>query len=400
MIDVCLITKSFYPIPAGGAERFRRYAPGLKTRGVQLRVITWLVSDHPPSETLDSIDVLRIPIEPGTPTKTNILLQAALDYFHQTKQPPQILQIFGTGLQNVPYLLRARLSGIACLSVSTTMEADPSNKLSSARSRKKRLIKWLSYCPLNSTIVSSPEMGERLRATGTMPRNLHIIPNGVDTQRFRPARTTLERSQLRMQFGYKPNDVIMLFVGTISPRKGVDLIISAWSQIVRACPQAKLVLIGERHLQTSHLKVYYEKLIEIVSASPIPERVVFMDYTTEIEKYYRAADLFVFPSHHEGWGNAVAEAMASGLPCVLTPFTGLPSGFGDAGKTYLLAKHDPTHLANKIVGLLKDWNLQKKLGEAARSLMVSNFGIDQTLDSYAKLYHQLAKSNDHHPNLT
>ena len=83
--------------------------------------------------------------------------------------------------------------------------------------------------------------------------------------------------------------------------------------------------------------------------------------------------------------------MASGLPCVLTPFEGLPSDFGDDGRTYLLAKHNPTDLANKALKLLKDQSLQNQLGAAGRALVERDLSVEKSLDSYAQLYHKLAK---------
>jgi glycosyltransferase involved in cell wall biosynthesis len=101
--------------------------------------------------------------------------------------------------------------------------------------------------------------------------------------------------------------------------------------------------------------------------SPKPERITFTGKIENVEDYLRAADVFVLPSRREGFANVVAEAMASGLPCVLTPYQGLPEEFGIPGQEFLLSSYEPEKLAASIVMPLEDQSMRTSLGLAARS---------------------------------
>ena len=88
--------------------------------------------------------------------------------------------------------------------------------------------------------------------------------------------------------------------------------------------------------------------------------------------------------------NVVPEAMACGIPVVMTPFIGLPDEFGTPGQHYVLTSWDTTRLSVDIQGLLGDRNRRRLLSEEARKWVELNFDVNHSLDKYASLYHELA----------
>ncbi len=151
------------------------------------------------------------------------------------------------------------------------------------------------------------------------------------------------------------------------------------------------VLIYPRHDQVDpNLSSFSRKLKFLVNASGAGDRVHFTGSVDNVEEYLRSSDVFAFASQKEGMGNVVLEAMASSLPVILTPFTGLPKAFGLPDSHYILVNRGAEELAAGISSLLDDDNLRHKLGQNARRLVEETMGMEQILDRYAVLYHELA----------
>jgi glycosyltransferase involved in cell wall biosynthesis len=137
-------------------------------------------------------------------------------------------------------------------------------------------------------------------------------------------------------------------------------------------------------------ELFVEKINIMAANSPKPERITFTGEVENVENYLCAADVFVLPSRLEGFANVVAEAMASGLPAVLTPYQGLPQEFGMPGREFLLSSYEPEKLAESIAMLLDNQGMRKQLGIAARNWAEKKLDIEMSIDSYARLYRQLA----------
>jgi glycosyltransferase involved in cell wall biosynthesis len=221
--------------------------------------------------------------------------------------------------------------------------------------------------------------------------HVEVIPNGVDLDRFRPTEDDAERIELRKALGIGAKNPVLLSIGAIHPRKGIDLLLEAWVSLARRFPNAQLYLIGMRHdLNAPKLGDFKKRVDELLDASGAADRTHFLGYIDNVEAYLKAADLLVFPSRREGMPNAVLEAMASGLPCVLTPFIGLSPDFGRPDKEYLLVDHDPQAIANGVASVLDDDALQQRLAVNGRRWVQDNMNVEDMLDRYAALYRSIA----------
>jgi glycosyltransferase involved in cell wall biosynthesis len=122
--------------------------------------------------------------------------------------------------------------------------------------------------------------------------------------------------------------------------------------------------------------------------------VRFVGYRRDVSEFLQAADAFFFPSDREGVPNAVLEAMACGLPCVLTPFFGSSTQLGVAGEHFVLSERTPHALADTM-RTLAGWSPERRaaLGAKARQLMVATMSMDHAVDVHCQLYRRLIEQS-------
>ena len=118
-----------------------------------------------------------------------------------------------------------------------------------------------------------------------------------------------------------------------------------------------------------------------------------MGYCDNIADYYAVADIFIYAPVKEGMPNALLEAMASGLPCVVTKFMGLSKDFGDDYNHYLLAEETPEGLSEKVIKLLEETDLRQYISNNASTLMQKTMSMNRIIDRYYDLYRNLTKAD-------
>lgn len=394
LLDLCLIAGRFAPHYAGPSERFRRYAIGLREQGINLRVITARRSEQETEiDQVDEIPVMRLPVkwhDDPHRTTTSRILPGALQFIQTTGRWPDILQLLTPPLtRDLPLLWQARQQGQPLVLVSTMMLAD-------TVTLREWLYSTLIFSPFHRIVTSSSVMTDQIIHRTLFPNRLVTIPNGVDCQRFRPIESDGERAELRQRLGLPLDAEIVIYVGSIVARKGVDVLASAWQAIARERPQAHLLLVGpyrrsvDGNRSHAEINAFCDKVDTLLQQSGATNRVKFTGEVSNVEEYLRAADVFVFPSHLEGMPNVVPEAMAAGLPCVVTPFKGLPDEFGHPGETYWLVEREPDLIAQAVLALLGNKVLYMRYRQTALSWINSYQDVTKSISRYAQLYQQLA----------
>lgn len=400
---VLAVFRHFYPVLAGASERFRRYFPGLRERGIDFQVVTTTVdAANSPSANLDCPTLHRVEVtgERRIDLDRRLLREAMrLVRSPEFSGTAPVVQLISGYPAIFPHLINLRRSGARTLFVGTMVE--PSKTPDSWVGKVKRLVrKRILASSFDFFVASSGLMAEEMIADGAPPQRTSIISNGVDVHRFRPSADDLEKQSLRDRLGLPRSAPVVLFVGNIMPRKGVDLLVEAWHGVHEVFPEAVLLLLGplERPTLTltaerDELRAYQQRLFANCG-SLLGDRIRFPGESREVDAYLRAADVFVFPSRKEGLGNVVLEAMASGVPMVLTDYLGRPrSELGVPGTHFDLSDFSPQQLAGHILGLLRSPERRRDMGEAAHRWARQYHSLNGTLDSYAALYHALSQSS-------
>lgn len=394
-VDVCLANIHPFTGYSGAGTRFRRYAPGLRSRGVDLRVFSGAgadcgvpVGELLAPECIEGLPVRSVVLPPGRMlAKHRIYWKALTRYCQDPRTRPDVVQLFALPVVGLLGMLRLKRLGIPLLFAHTIMMAHHPGVL---RHQRQKLY-WSSFLRLMTRVVTSTEvMRESLERTGTRTP-IDVVPNGVDLERFRPARSEEERNETRRRLHLDPADEVVAFVGPIDPRKGPDLLLEAFGSLVSRHPRALALLVGPRSRRGIPEPAGWRKrLAELTEQSGAGERVRFVGEVQNVEEYLRAADIFVFPSVREGMGNAVLEAYASGLASVLVPFIGLSAEHGRSGVHYLLADRSARSLASCIETLLRDPRRRESIGAEARALVERTLGIESVLDRFAGLYRDVS----------
>ena len=159
------------------------------------------------------------------------------------------------------------------------------------------------YSQMDLVYVNSEHYRRCWIERGIPAAKLKILPRGLDTTLFNPGKRT---SGYREKFGARNGEPVLLYVGRISKEKDLDVLAAAYRKLREKHPEARLVFVGDG----PYLKELRETLPE----------AVFTGYLSgaELANAFASADIFVFPSTTDTFGNVVLEAMASGLPAVVS----------------------------------------------------------------------------------
>ena len=249
------------------------------------------------------------------------------------------------------------------------------NTYAAAHPRAAGIERWL-HRRMDAVLGNSRAVCDELAAEGAPAERIALIPNGVVTG---PAGTP--REAVRARLGIAPDALVILCVANLLPYKGHADLIEAFARARAALPNAVLVLAG----RDDGLGV---AVMAQAEARAVIDHVRILGPRDDVPDLIGAADLFALASHEEGAPNAVIEAMAAGLPAVLTAVGGTPETIGAAG--LLVPPHDPAALAEALVRLGSDTALRAALGRSAAARAAERFSLEACVARYVALYAGLA----------
>jgi len=206
------------------------------------------------------------------------------------------------------------------------------------------------------------------------PARVQTIYNGLDLADWEAAVKPRKPS----------GEFLIATVGNIRRVKGHDVFIKAAAVIANRFPEVRFSIAGEV-LEPK----YFDELETLVRDFNLSDKFRFEGGVTELREYLSKADIFILPSHSEGFSNSIIEAMAAALPVVATNVGGNAEAVEDGASGLIVPADDSSALASAIVRLLSDPSLAKAMGVAGRSIVTQRFTIDammsHTVETYKKL---------------
>jgi glycosyltransferase involved in cell wall biosynthesis len=367
-----MLIQEYAPIIGGGQTQLAAQAEALAELGVDVRVLTrrWR-PELLPVEQVGPAIVYRLPASgPKAVAAIRYILSAAwmigrlrpdLLHAHELLSPTSAA-ILGKWLFRKPVV--ATVLGGGSLGDLKKIQ----------RGRLGRLRSLLVLKSVDLFVVISDEIERELEGLGVPEGKRLRIPNGVDTERFTPASAT-ERQRLREQLCL-PDGRLAIFTGRLEPEKQVAHLLEIWPKLRQRVPDAQLLVLGTGSL-------------EAALREQAPEGVQFLGGRSDVAPYLRAADLFVLASSREGLSVSMLEAMASGLPVLVTRVGGAADVVTDRENGWLIPAGDMEALLEGLVTLLKDQDLCRLLGSRARARVVEGYAVrsltGQLRDAYDRL---------------
>jgi glycosyltransferase involved in cell wall biosynthesis len=217
--------------------------------------------------------------------------------------------------------------------------------------RFTRFLQWLSrrLAHRADLVISNSAAGlADYRRGGARPRAACVIPNGIDTVRFRP--DAVARAAVRAKWSVEEGEVVIGLVARIDPMKGHDVFVRAAHAYLASDDRAVFVCVGESSAQNA---AFDARVRGLVSELGIGERVRFVGHSEQTEQAFAGLDIATSASRFgEGFSNSVGEAMACGTPCVVTRVGDSAAIVGDVG--IAVAPEDPRALAAAWLAMRAD----------------------------------------------
>jgi glycosyltransferase involved in cell wall biosynthesis len=207
---------------------------------------------------------------------------------------------------------------------------------------------------------------------------VRVVPNGVDPEKFKPLG---DREAVKRQFGLDDKPVV-LFVGSLIPRKGLPFLVEAAKKIVKQQADTKFVIVGDGPLKS--------QLMSNLDKANLSGNFTFLSGLTEdaLAAVYNCADVFVLPSIQEGQGIVLLEAQAAAKPVVAFDVGGVNEAVLDGETGLLVNRGNSDELADALLKLLSDESLREKMGARGRRFVMDNFTWDVCAERMLAVYRE------------
>jgi glycosyltransferase involved in cell wall biosynthesis len=237
---------------------------------------------------------------------------------------------------------------------------------------------------INGIVNSSQALSQGFADHGVAPSKLKVIYNGVNSKRFKPV-DAATKLQFRQKLDLPENAQIILFVGLKVERKGIIDLMDTWRLYAPQHPNQYLVMVGEEKNSASDqdYNSQWEGIKTEISNPAL--RVINRPNHPQIEEYFFASDIFIFLSKKEGMPNVVLEAMATGLPMLVTEFEGFSEDYGRDGEEYLMVNRDAKHIAETLDKITSDKALYDKIRKNSLQKVENDFLVEKSIDRYIDL---------------
>lgn len=388
-MKILMVISQFYPFIGGAEKQAQLLAQKLIEKGIQVRLVTgWWKCGTPRKEIIGDVQVFRNfsfwgmfgikglrPLGALTYMATLgiYLLHYRREYdiihVHQALYPAFISVLVGKRCLRKPVIVKTASSGM-------TSDIKQMKQVPLGNFQLRYLLK-----NMECLVAVSKVGGKEFNDIGFPESKIEHIPNGV-----------VLPHDGKTNYGHAKR---VITTTRFSKEKGIDILLRAWTHVVRQEKSIKLVIVGDGPLAGVLKKLCY--------SLRLTESVEFTGMIPNVTEYLRNADLFVLPSRTEGLSNALLEAMSHGLPCIATKVGGnievigeddhkkiMPGKFIIARNGLLVNPDDVEGLCEAMLYLIRDGAEREEMGKKGKLYIEKNYSIDLVADKYITLYQRMS----------
>ncbi len=249
----------------------------------------------------------------------------------------------------------------------------------SIRARVYNLLNNLMQFFASRTVLMSNSQRNCTIGGGNRNR-VRVIPNGIDIDR--PVRCKTVGGEVRSEY-VSLDELLCVVIGRLSPEKGMDVFLQAFSLLQSECKAVKAVIVGDGP------ELY--NLLSLRDQLGLEGDIYFAGYSQFPGDYLKAADIVVLPSRSEGIPNVALEAMALSRPIVATAVGGTPEIVEHNFSGILVPGESPAELAAAIRSLVEDKPLRETLASNGFNSVKSSFSLERRVDTVYSLYDELLR---------
>jgi len=379
-VRVMMVVRLFYPWTGGTERQAHKLARKLVEKGVAVELVTgWWYRGTPRRELLDNVPVYRnltlwgfFGVKGLRKLGGYLYIATLIWYLWKRRSDYDVIHVHGLNYHTFAAVLAARLLGKRV--IAKLANSGPASDIEKMR-REKQLALARFMLPValrcDRFIAINERIVQELTAAGVTGEKIVELPNGVETGDVGGRSTYVLGDPARL-----------LYVGRLHEQKGLDVLLEAFHRlrqwysynvcldVVGAGP-----LLGALQSQANRLG--------------ISDSVVFWGDREDVPAYLQSADIFILPSRAEGISNALLEAMACGLPVVVSAIPGNTDVIQHGENGLVFPVNESDSLAGNLLLLLEQPALRRRLGEAACRTVEERYSLHRVADRYIDLYREL-----------
>ena len=393
-----MVIQRLRPLFSGHGVQVEALSKELAGRGLETIILTAGHGKNPPWEDIDGYRVRRLRCD--IPLLSRLLRRArfrseifglrAFAWFLGHGRRPAVVHVHALTDALLTTWLYCRWRRIPIVFEMTLLGTDDPLTVRCGRNLFRGL-RYRVYSRFDGYVAISPALAAAYTQAGLPSAKLRMIPQGVDITRFAPSD---DRRALRRRHALPTEGPLVVFVGSLIERKGIDLLLAAWARVHEHHPTACLVLVGRNRFDDNpEAQAFLDRHLDALSGA-VRGAVHQVGIRDDVDELLQASDLFVFPSRREGFGTVMIEAMACSLPCVVTELPDITDyifATGDDGRPGIVIEQDDAdRFADAMMTVLSNPEKAATLGAAARQRVVERFSIGRIADQYIEFYGELA----------
>jgi L-malate glycosyltransferase len=383
-IRVLMVVRLFYPWVGGTERQALKLAQQLAAKGVIVEITTgWWFRGTPQREVVGGVSVFRnhtlwemFGIRGLRKFGGYLYILSLIFYLWRHRFHYDIIHVHGLNYHTFAAVLAGRwFRRKTVTKVANSGQA--SDILKMHKGQQLALSRYMLPAALRSDcfVALTETIAAELTKAGVSSTHIANLVNGVESERI------VAKSSYVL---HQPPKLI--YVGRLHAQKGVDILLRAVEQLMAQHPSHRVCLqiVGDGPL--------WDFLHSLAEQLGISRQVQFLGQTDQVLEQLSQADIFVLPSRAEGLSNALLEAMACGLPVVVSDVPGNVDVVTDGKTGLLFTAEDPNSLAQALVSLLGQPQLRQVLGRAARQCVENRYSLNSVADRYIALYRDLLSS--------